>query len=83
MHFPRKIGENITDTKNNIRFSAASPFYAFKNQSVLFSIVSGKKKKKKKEVGEKDPHISNHIQVGTVQNPLEASSGDDWLITII
>lgn len=48
LHFPRKIEENITDTKNNIRFSTASPFYDFKNQSVLFSIVSGKEKKKRK-----------------------------------
>lgn len=81
MHFPRKIEENITDTKNNIRFSVASPFYDFKNQSILFSIVSGKGKKNKG--WGKDPHTSNHIQVGTVQNLLEASSGDDWLITII
>lgn len=82
MHFPRKIEENITDTKNNIRFSAGSPFYDFKNQSVLFNIVSGKEKKKRGGWG-KDPHTSNHIQVGTAQNLLEASSGDDWLITII
>lgn len=79
MSFPKKIKANMTDTKNNIRLDAASPFYVLNTSKLFSNIISGKEKEKNR----KDPHTSSCFQGGTIQNALEASGSDHWLVTII